>query len=180
VNSDRAVFGRSVTPMEEFDVGLVLLRFVFGLFLAYHGWNKIFGGNGLSGTAGWFESIGMRRPALQARLAAGTEISAGVAFTLGLFTPLSAAAIIGVMFVAIVVAHWKVGFFVFLPEQGWEYCASIITVALAVAIMGPGQWSLDHALGIHLDGWTGAALAAGVGLGGALVQLAISYRPERR
>ena len=33
------------------------------------------------------------------------------------------------MTVAIVVAHWKVGFFIFKPNQGWEYCASIAVTA---------------------------------------------------
>jgi putative oxidoreductase len=169
-----------VRRVQQFDVATALLRVVFGLFLAYHGWNKVFGGNGLSGTAGWFQSIGMRRPMLQARLAAGTEIGAGVAFAAGLLTALAAGAIVAVMLVAIVVAHWKVGLFIFLPDQGWEYCASIAVVATAVAIMGPGRWSIDHALGVHIDGWAGAAVALGLGIGGALLQLITSYRPESR
>ena len=52
---------------------------------------------------------------------------------------------IGVMTVAIVVAHWKVGFFIFKPNQGWEYCASIAVTAFVIAMIGPGRWSLDHA-----------------------------------
>jgi putative oxidoreductase len=166
--------------VQQFDVATALLRAVFGLFLAYHGWNKVFGGNGLAGTAGWFESIGMRHPMWQARLAAATEIGAGVAFAVGLLTAFAAGAIVAVMLVAIVVAHWKVGFFIFLPDQGWEYCASIAVVAVAVAVMGPGRWSIDHALGVHIDGWAGAAIALGLGIGGALLQLTTSYRPERR
>ena len=45
--------------MHQPDLALLLLRGVFGVFLAYHGYNKVFGGNGLQGTAGWFGSIGM-------------------------------------------------------------------------------------------------------------------------
>ena len=40
---------------------------------------------------------------------------------------------IGVMIVAIVVEHWKVGFFIFKPNQGWEYCASIAIAAFVIA-----------------------------------------------
>ena len=99
-------------------------------------------------------------------------------FAAGLLTPLAAAGIIGLMLVAIVVAHWKVGFFIFKPNQGWEYCASIAVVALVVATTGPGRWSLDHALGIHFSGWSGALLGGLLGIGGALAQLALSYRPK--
>ena len=64
-----------------------MLRAVFGLFLAAHGYNKVFGGGGLAGTGRWFGSLGMRWPNVQARLAASTEMGAGVLFALGLLTP---------------------------------------------------------------------------------------------
>ena len=79
---------------------------------------------------------------------------------------------------AIVVAHWKVGFFVFKPGQGWEYCASIAVTAVAVGTVGAGRWSLDQALGLQVTGWWGLAIAAGLGVGAAALQLAVSYRPE--
>jgi putative oxidoreductase len=82
------------------------------------------------------------------------------------------------MVVAIWTVHWKIGFFVFRPDQGWEYCASIAVVAFAVATIGPGRWSLDHAFDITFHGWTGAVIAGVVGVGGALTQLAVSYRPR--
>ena len=164
--------------MAQLDLGLLVLRVVFGVFLAYHGYNKVFGGGGLAGTAGWFGSIGMKWPLWQARLAAATEVGAGLLFALGLFTAFAAAGIIGVMLVAIVVAHWKVGFFIFKPNQGWEYCASIAAVAFAVGTMGAGRWSLDNAFGLHLSGFTGAVVAGLAGVGGALAQLLLSYRPK--
>ena len=37
--------------MDSVDLALLVLRLAFGLFLAYHGYNKFFGGGGLSGTA---------------------------------------------------------------------------------------------------------------------------------
>ncbi|MGA0878511.1 MAG: DoxX family protein, partial [Ilumatobacteraceae bacterium] len=134
---------------------------------------------GLQGTASWFGGIGFKWPLWQARLAATTEIGAGLLLAAGLLTPLAGAGVIGVMLVAIVVAHWKVGFFVFLPNQGWEYCATIAIGALAIGTMGPGQWSLDHAIDFSLDGWTSALVTAGVGICGAVLQLLVSYRPTR-
>lgn len=165
---------------DQMNTGALLLRLCLGSFLAYHGFNKVFGPSGLSGTSAWFAGIGFKWSALQARIAASTEIASGVLFTIGLITPLAAAGIVGVMLVAIVVAHRKVGFFVFLPGQGWEYCATIAVGALVVATVGPGQWSVDHALGWTIDGWTSPILCAAVGIGAAFVQLAVSYRPAHR
>ncbi len=167
---------------ENYDVAqingaLLVLRLCLGLFLAYHGYNKVFGGGGLAGTAGWFGSIGMKWPTWQARLAAATEIGAGLLLAAGLLTPFAAAGVIGIMIVAIVVAHAKVGFFVFLPNQGWEYCATIALGALAIGIAGPGEWSLDDTLGIAFNGWSGLLVTLLVGVGGAALQLATSYRP---
>jgi putative oxidoreductase len=164
--------------VQQLDAGLLVLRLVFGLFFAAHGLNKVFGGGGLAGTARWFAAIGMRWPHWQARVAATTEIGAGILFAAGLLTPLAAAGMIGVMLVAIVVAHWHVGFFIFKPDQGWEYCASISVTALVVGTTGPGRWSLDHALGITFGGWSGALVAGLAGIGGAVAQLAVSYRPK--
>lgn len=164
--------------LDQLNLGLLLLRLCLGLFLAYHGYNKVFGGGGLKGTAGWFGSIGMKWPAWQARIAAATEIGAGVMLAAGLLTPLAAAGVIGIMVVAIVVAHAKVGFFVFLPNQGWEYCATIAIGAAAVGIMGPGDWSVDNGIDFVASGWDGALITLAVGVGGAVLQLASSYRPK--
>lgn len=166
--------------IDQLNLGLLILRLVLGLFLAYHGYNKVFGKGGLAGTAQWFGSIGMKWPKLQARLAAATEIGAGVMLAAGLLTPLAAAGVIGVMVVAIYTSHLKVGFFVFLPNQGWEYCATIALGALAVGTMGPGEWSLDNAIDFSISGWGPLAVTAGVGLIGAILQLSTSFRPAKK
>ncbi|MEI8239023.1 MAG: DoxX family protein [Actinomycetota bacterium] len=163
--------------MQQFDLAVLILRVVFGVFLAVHGYNKFFGKGGLTGTTGWFGSIGMKWPVWQARTAATTEIGAGLFLAAGLLTPLAGGAMVALMLVAIWVAHRKVGFFVFRPGQGWEYCASIAVVSFCVATMGAGRWSLDHASGIHFHGWSGALTAGLLGIGGAVAHLAISYRP---
>ncbi|MCX6522067.1 MAG: DoxX family protein [Actinobacteria bacterium] len=160
---------------DRFDVGVLVLRVIFGLFLAYHGLNKV--KSGIAGTTGWFRSIGFKWPGVQARLAAATEMGAGVLLAVGLLTPLAASGMIAVMIVAIVVAHWKVGFFIFKPNQGWEYCASIAITAWVIATVGPGRFSLDHAFDIEWSGWWGSAVAAAIGIGGAVAQLLVCYRP---
>ncbi len=163
--------------MNELDFGLLVMRIAFGLSLAYHGFNKVTGKGGLAGTAGWFASLGMKSPALQAKLAASTEIVGGLLFALGLFTPFAAGAMLALMLVAIATVHAKVGYFIFLPNGGWEYCAAIGFLAIGVSSTGPGSVSLDNALELNF-GWGGVVIAVGLGLIGAAGQLAIFYRPE--
>ena len=166
-----------VRPVETpAALALLVLRVGFGVGLAYHGYNKVFGGGGLAGTARWFSSIGMKWPAVQARLAAGTEIGAGLLFAAGLLTPFAAAGIIGVMTVAGWVAHRANGFLII--HEGWEYVAAIGLVAWAVAAIGPGRYSLDHALDIDITGWAGLLIALLLGVGGAIAQLVACYRPQ--
>ena len=151
---------------------MAILRVSVGASIAYHGINKA---KSIAGTTSWFASIGMRRPKLQARVAAITEISAGVTLAAGLATPLACIAVISLMTVAIITVHARVGYFIFLPNGGWEYCASIIAVSSAVAITGSGSWSLDHlwnidqSIGIY-------ALPLGVVF--ALCHLALCWRPR--
>lgn len=151
----------------------------FGLSLTYHGYNKFFGPGGISGTASWFASMGMRAPSLQARLAAGTEVGAGLMLAVGLLTPFAASAFIALMIVAIVTTHWKNGYFIFKPGGGWEYCASIIVVALAIGILGGGRASIDNALSLDFENW-GGVIAGGVGVISAVAQLGIFYRPTSK
>ncbi len=165
--------------MAQLDLALLVLRVVFGVFMVLHGANKVRGG--LDGVASWFGGIGMRHPRWQARAAAATEIGAGTLFALGLLTPFAAAGLVGVMAVAGWVAHRKIGFFVFHDGQGWEYTAAIATVAFAVGTIGPGRWSLDHALDLGWtawNGWFGAVASGGLGLLSAILLLLATYRPE--
>jgi putative oxidoreductase len=160
------------------NLALLVLRAATGLTLAAHGWNKFFSGGRLPGTGRWFDSIGMRPGRLNAWLAAGTEVGAGVLLAAGLVTPVSAGGVIGVMVVAGWTVHRSNGFFIL--KEGWEYVFVLAVAALVVATLGPGEWSLDKALGItdDLAGWSGFWLALILGVGGAILQLAAFWRPS--
>ena len=148
-----------------------------GLGLAFHGYAKVFRGGGLKGTAGWFSSIGMKPGSVHAALAAGTEIGAGLLLAAGLLTPLAGAGYVGLMAVAFWTVHRGKGFLV--TKDGWEYNLVLGTIGVALAGIGPGRASLDHALGVvdELSGWTGLATALGLGLLAAVLQLGIFFRP---
>ena len=152
------------------DIALLALRVVVGLFFAGHGAQKLFGsfkGHGLEGTAGFFESLGLRPGRRHAMAAGAAELVGGVLLVLGLITPLAAAMIIAVMVVAVITVHASKGPWV--TDGGYEYNAVVIAAMFCLAGAGPGEISLDDALGWMPDitgtGWAFAALAAGV-LGG--------------
>ena len=158
------------------DTGLLLIRLSLGVTLVMHGWNHWRGGGKIAGTAGWFESLGLRPGRMQAWASVITELAAGLGLIVGLLTPLAAAAVIGTMAVAFVVAHRPNGFFVF--RDGYEYVLMIAVVTNALATMGPGYLSLDHALGIEITGLAGILIAVLAGLGGTTALLVATWRPN--
>jgi putative oxidoreductase len=161
------------------NLALALLRAGVGAMIIAHGWNHLFGGGGLAGTAGWFNSLGLRPGRLHALMASVVELVAGVLLLLGLFVPFAAGAVLGVMVVAWITAHRSNGFFIFAPGQGWEYVMVVSVVAVAIGTVGPGQWSLDHAFDLSMSGWWPMVVTVVVGLGGSLGLLAVFWRPGR-
>src|SRR3954470_17721593 len=152
------------------DTGLLIVRVVVGLLMVGHGTQKLFGwfgGHGIAGTGGFFESLGYRPGKPHAALAGLTEASVGLLLALGLFPPLAAAALIGVMVNAIGAVNWPNGLWV--TEGGIEYPLVIATVASGIAFAGPGEASLDHAFDWYLGGTNWGLAALGVGLVSGLV-----------
>lgn len=160
--------------IDTLNAVLLAVRVAGGVTLALHGYQKFFMGGRIPGTARWFESLGMRPGRLHAYLAACTEITSGLGFALGLLTPLTAAGCVGIM----VVAAWthKQHFFIF--KDGWEYNLILGILFVLVAVIGPGEWSLDNALDIadDLDGTTGLLLSL-VGVVASAALLAVFWRP---
>ncbi len=171
----------STIPVDlpSLSAGLLIARLVFGLGIAAHGAQKLFGwfgGYGLAGTGGFFESLGFRPGKAFAAAASLNELGGGLLVALGLLGPIGPALMISVMVVAIPVMHWRNGFFV--ANNGIELPLLYATGALALAFIGFGQYSLDAVLG--LAGLTSPAFAAGAvivgGLGG-LTMLALRRPP---
>ncbi|MBX7448827.1 DoxX family protein [Mycolicibacterium sp. 3033] len=163
------------------DIAILVLRLVLGLTMAAHGYNKFFAGGRIPGTAGWFESIGMKPGMVHARLAATTEVAAGVGLAAGLLTPIPAAGFVALMLVAAWTVHRSNGFFI--VKEGWEYNLVLAVAAVAVAGLGAGRISLDrllfHGTGLwdYLQGWPGLLIALFLGLAGGVGQLLLFYRP---
>ena len=155
------------------DVGLLLARMVFGLVMAAHGSQKLFGwfgGYGLAGTGGFFESLGFRPGRFFAAAAGASEIIGGLLLALGLLGPLGPAMIIAIMIVAIATVHWPHG--LFAQNNGLEVPLLFSTAAVAIALIGNGAYSLDAALGLS---WPAEVVWVALGLGvlGGFANLAI-------
>jgi putative oxidoreductase len=127
--------------------GILLIRLVLGLTMAAHGAQKLFGwfdGPGLRGTAGFFENLRFRAPLAMALAAALAELSGGL-LAIGLLTPLAAFAVCVVMLNAIGTVHWPKGFW--NTGGGFEFNLLILGSAVGLAMLGPGRFSLDAAIG---------------------------------
>jgi putative oxidoreductase len=150
-------------------IGRLLLRLTVGGFFFGHGTQKLFGwfgGHGLDATAQMFDGLGMR-PGRRNALAAGVaEAGGGAALALGLATPLAAGTLTSVMLTAINRVHLKNG--PWATNGGYEYNVVLIAAVLALAEVGPGELSLDNALGRERSGPGWALLAAAIGAAGAI------------
>ena len=146
-------------------LGVLLIRVVIGLTLAAHGYFKFFKGGKIAGTARWFDSIGMKpNGKIHALMAATTEIGAGLLFAIGVLTPFAAAGFVGLMFVAAWTVNRPNGFF--SANHGYEFNLTLATVAVGVAAIGPGKYSVDWQLDLEFpfDPKVAVGIAAGLGL----------------
>lgn len=132
------------------STGLLVARLVLGLYMAAHGVQKLlgwFGGYGLAGTADFFEHIGFRPGRLFATVAAVTELVSGLLVAFGLLGPIGPALMISVMIVAMWTVHRPHGFFA--TNNGIELPLLVAAGAFALALTGPGAFSVDVLLGLE-------------------------------
>lgn len=164
------------------DAGILMIRVLFGAAIAAHGAQKVFGwfgGHGLKGTGGFFETLGFRPGVLFAAAAGLSEFAGGILLALGFFTPFGAAAVLAAMIVAIVSVHLKNGFFAM--SGGAELPFLYAAAALGLGFSGPGAFSLDALLGLTF--LADPALVEGIlvlALLGAAATLALRKQDRRQ
>jgi putative oxidoreductase len=149
-------------------LGLFVLRVIIGALFVGHGAQKLggkFGGHGLDGTSRMFESLGLRPGRTQAIAAGIAEVAGGALLMLGLVVPLAACLLSGVMLMAIWKVHAAKGPWV--TDGGFEYNLVLLAAVFALAAVGAGTWSLDHAANLSdaNAGWAiGQLIVAAIGV----------------
>ena len=163
---------------DTYIAALLILRLVLGAVFIIHGVKHL---RNRSKTINWTAGMGFSQPGLQWFFMSFAEVGVGVSLVLGLLTSFGAAGLIALMAVAYWTVHRHAGFWITArPDEGWEYALVLAAAAAAIAILGPGEWSIDHAAGIAegLDGGIGAIIASS-GIGAAALQLAVFFRSDR-
>ncbi len=125
---------------------LLVLRIVVGVIFIAHGAQKLFGafdGPGLSGTAQFFEQIGIIPGDFWAWVVGLVEFFGGLAVLFGLLTRYAAALLAINMLVAILKVHLPNGFF--LPN-GFEYAFALLGANLTLLMGGAGELAFDRYL----------------------------------
>lgn len=125
------------------DLGVLLIRLMFGVAMLYHGSQKLFGafgGNGLTGVQEYLDSLGFPLPWVSAVLAALAEFCGGLALLSGAFMQLLMVPLAVTMFVAAFKAHWG-------DYGAMEYPLVLGFTASGLALIGPGRFAWRGALG---------------------------------
>jgi len=161
------------------DAGLLIVRSVFGLLMAAHGAQKLFGwfgGYGFAAISGFFESLGFRPGRLFAATAATAEVVGGLLVAIGFLGPIGPALVLSVMIVAIFTVHVHNG--LFATANGIEVPLLYSAAVVGLAFTNYGGYSLDSALGIG-QYWSPALVlgALAVGAVGGALNLAIRRAP---
>jgi putative oxidoreductase len=157
-------------------LGLLILRIGLGVVLGAHGLQKLFGwwgGSGLTGFKNSLSDVGYQHADILAYVSAGGEIVSGALLVLGLFTPVAAAGalafLINGLLVTISAKPHSHNLAYFLPD-GHEYQITLIVMAVAVILAGPGRYGLDGGRGWAYRPFIGSfvalicGIAAGIGV----------------
>ncbi|MCL9664462.1 DoxX family protein [Curtobacterium albidum] len=121
------------------SIGLTALRIVLGVVFIAHGAQKF--AQGIPGVAQGFAGMGVPLAEVAAPLVAGLELVGGILLVLGIATRVVGLLLAVDMVVAGLLAHATAGFFA--QEGGFEYVLVLAVASLAVALTGPGRFSVD-------------------------------------
>ncbi len=125
------------------NVALLLLRVALGVIILPHGMQKLagwWGGAGLKATLATFKER-RKTPAPVTLLVIVGESFGSVALVLGLLTRFDAFAVVLTQLGAIVMVHWRNGFFA--GKNGYEFNLLLLVVGVVVMIYGPGPLAVD-------------------------------------
>jgi putative oxidoreductase len=130
-------------PPSVRDAVLLVARLLLGVVLIAHGWDKVVS-NGIGATAEAFAGMGVPLAPVSAAFAGIVELVGGALILAGAATALVGVLVALDMLGAALLVH--VGNGIIASDGGWELVGMIGALALVLAAVGAGRYSVDHAL----------------------------------
>ncbi|AUX21947.1 hypothetical protein SOCEGT47_024450 [Sorangium cellulosum] len=121
------------------SVALLVLRVVTGVAFIFHGWGKI------QAPFSWMGPTAPVPGFLQA-LAALSEVGGGLAWILGLLTPVASLGLACTMAVAAATHIGRGDPFFAMGGPSYEVAAVYLGISLVLLVLGPGRLSADAAI----------------------------------
>jgi putative oxidoreductase len=119
------------------DLALLILRLALAVVLLYHGLPKLMN---FGQTASNFAGMHIPAPNLSAAFSVLAEVGGGILILLGIAVDLAGILVILDMLGAIALVHLPNGFD--FTKGGFEHPFTILAMALALALAGPGRMSV--------------------------------------
>ncbi len=119
------------------NLGLFILRILFGMGIAYHGFSKM---GAMPEFIEGVAQLGFPVPTLFAWAAVLSEFLGGIMVAAGIFTRIGAFSVGATMFVAAFVRHAED------PFSQKEKALAYLVVAVFIILAGAGRYSLDRVL----------------------------------
>ncbi len=147
------VFSVRSSPLPA-DLGLLAARIGLAWIFIYYGGGKLFGafnGPGIHRTSIYMSNVAHLHPGgLFAVLGGLIEFGGGVAMALGLCARLAGIALVGDMVMAMITVTWSTGINNSTNPPGYQLNLALAILALVVALLGAGRFSLDALIGQRL------------------------------
>ena len=133
------------------DLGLLAARIVLAWIFIYYGAGKLFGafnGPGLHRWSLYMSNVAHLHPGgFFAVLGALIEFGGGVAMAVGFLARLAGLALFGDMVMAMITVTWGTGINSATSPPGYQLNLALGVLALVVALLGAGRFSLDAMVG---------------------------------
>src|SRR5580698_5120309 len=146
------------------DIALAALRVGLAWIFIYYGAGKLFGwfnGPGLHAESLYFSQSAHLHPGgLFAVLGGVIEFFGAIAVGLGLFSRLAGIALFGDMVMAMITITWATGINSHTAPPGYQLNLALAGLALVVAFLGSGRFSLDAEVERRLLGLNGGSVRA--------------------
>jgi putative oxidoreductase len=138
------------------DCALIAVRIALAWIFIYYGGGKLFGwfnGLGIHGTSIYFSQTAHLHPGgFFAVLGGIIEFFGALAVGLGLFSRLAGIALFGDMVMAMITITWATGINSHTAPPGYQLNLALAGLALVVAFLGSGRFSIDAVIERNLVG----------------------------